>query len=89
MSVLSFEGLAKLLQCDEPDLYRRLPYLRRVGFPRHLPGLGLRWSEDQVLDWIASGGVVEPPPPKGPSGLRLVVDNANRALRARYVEGRK
>jgi hypothetical protein len=85
-AALTVDDVARALRIEVGDLMRRLPYLRRRGFPRHLPGLGLRWSERQVTAWIDAGGVAESPPePAGPSGLRLVIDNARAALHEKYV----
>ncbi|MBV1706283.1 MAG: hypothetical protein KGQ37_03660 [Hyphomicrobiales bacterium] len=85
MTVLDAPALAQLLALrNVAALHRRLPLLLALGFPRPLPGLGLRWSAAQVEDWVAAGGPGNAPPPRPPRGLALVVDNARSRLDARY-----
>ena len=86
--IYDLPAVADALALTPAEFSDRWPYLRRVGFPRHLPGLGLRWSKAQVDAWIDAGGVLAEPEPAPLSGLRLVVDNDHRALRQRYAGGR-
>jgi hypothetical protein len=84
---MTLAEVAEALRLPVDEFCRRRAYLTRVGFPRHLPGLPLRWSSVQVGDWIAAGGVAAAAAPRPSGGPALIVDNANKALRDRYAGG--
>ncbi|HEV2570966.1 MAG TPA: hypothetical protein VGU72_04450 [Beijerinckiaceae bacterium] len=88
---LTAEETARELQLS-PDYFRRRvgTLIKEHGFPRQLPGLGLRWSRAQVLSWCAGHAESDrlPMPPHFPGAANVtLIEEARGRLADRYAGG--